>query len=82
MCLTSGGLADADNGAILLKGERKRTQSKTVYRKKSVEAIVPEKGRAEQFAVVKYTRKQGNLNQNVLMRRVSAYPRGLLKIGD
>ena len=41
------------------KGEQKGAQSKTVNRKKSAEAIVPEKGRAEQFAVVEYNEKTG-----------------------
>jgi len=71
------------NRSHSFKGERKGTQSKTVYRKKSAEAIVPAKGEGlNNSQLSSTTRKQGNLSQNVLMRRVSAYPRGLLKIGD
>jgi len=47
------------NRSHSFKGERKGTQSKTVYRKKSAEAIVPERGRAEQFTVVEYNEKTG-----------------------
>jgi len=36
-----------------------KAQSKTVSRKKSAEAIVPERERAEQFAVAKYNAKTG-----------------------
>ena len=39
-------------------------------------------GRAEQFVVAKYNANSGQQNsQNVLMGRVAAYLRGLLKIG-